>query len=218
MNKKKLFLVTYFILLYSFTYAQSKYSIEGSLGVISPINSSTGLLVSGQLNYSLTNAVQLFSNALYGSWDKYNVYYHYEYYTSEHPDTGPFKTFTADDHSLVSINLGSRFLLHENKIVNLLFDTQIGLSFFSFNKYRLNQVVNQETGQIDFVPDVNSPLKINETLLSFGVGPVFERKINSVFSLYLSAKLNTMINAGDTDFISKRGTYFIVSAGFTHMI
>jgi hypothetical protein len=218
MIKKELFLVAFVILLYSFASAQNKYSIEGSLGVISPINSSAGLLVSGQLNYSVSEAVQLFSNAFYGSWDKYNVYYHYEYYTSEHPDTGPFKTFAADNHSLISINLGSRFILHENKIVNLLFDTQIGLSFLSFNKYRLNQVVNQETSQIDFVPDVSSPLKINETLLSFGVGPVFERKINSLFSLYISAKLNSMLNAGDNDFISKRGIYFLVSAGFTHMI
>ncbi|MDP2364132.1 MAG: hypothetical protein Q8M94_10225, partial [Ignavibacteria bacterium] len=167
---------------------------------------------------SLTEAIQLFCNALYGSWDKYNVYYNYEYYTSENPDTGPFKTFSADDHSLVSINMGSRFKLHENKIINLLFDTQIGLSFLAFNKYKLNQLVNQENGHIDFVPDLGSPLKINETLLSFGAGPVFERKVNSSFSLYLSAKLNTMINAGDTDFISKRGTFFLVSAGFTHTI
>ena len=216
--KKELFLIAFVILFNTFTSAQSKYSLEGSLGIISPINSSAGLLASGQLNYSLNDALQLFCNASYGSWDKYNIFYNYEYYTSENPDTGPFKTFSADDHSLTSINLGSRFKLHENKIINLLIDTQIGLSFLSFNKYKLNQIENQETGQIDLVPDVSSPLKINETLLSFGVGPVFERKINSSFSLYLSAKLNTMINAGDTDFISKRGTYFLVAAGFTHAI
>lgn len=214
--------IKFFVVLFIFSglsiYPQYNYSVEANVGVISPINSSSGLLTSAQLNYSLNDDLQIFINASYGSWDKYNIYYNYEYYTSENPDTGPFKTFSADDHSLVSINLGSRFKLHESEIINLLFDTQIGLSFFSYNQYNLNKVVNPETGQIDFVPDLSSPMKVNETLLSFGIGPVFERRINSSFSLYLSAKINAMINAGDTDFISKRGTYFLVSVGFTHII
>ena len=212
------FFILILILSYCSLYSQNKYSIEANLGIISPINSSSGLLISGQLNYSLNDALQLFCNASYGSWDKYNVFYNYEYYTSENPDTGPFKTFSADDHSLASINLGSRLKLHESKIVNLLFDTQAGVSFLSFNQYKLNQVVNQETGQVDFMPDLSSLSTVNEALLSFGVGPVFEHKINSAFSLYLSTKINTMINAGDTEFISKRGTYFLVAAGFTHTI
>lgn len=199
-------------------YPQSNYSIEGNLGVISPINSSSGLLGTGQINYALNDRLQLFFNASYGSWDRYNVFYNHEYNTSRDIEKGPFKIFSADDHSLTSINIGSRFKLHESEIINLLLDAQIGLSFFSYNNYKLNQVVNPETGQIDFVPDLNSSLKVNETLLSFGVGPIFERRINSVFSLYLSAKLNTMINARDTEFISKRGTYFLVSAGFIHLI
>lgn len=218
----KMFRLSFFIILFflsiSIGHPQSKYSIEANLGIISPFNSSAGLSGSGQFNYSLNDMTQLFFNASYGAWDKYNVFYEYQNYSSENPNPGPIKTFSADDHSLASINLGSRFKLHENTIINLYFDAQIGLAFFSFNKYNLNEFTNPETGQIDLIPDLSSPIKVNETLLSFGVGPVFEREINTLLSLYLSVKLNTMLNAGDTNFISKRGTYFLVSAGFKHML
>lgn len=217
MNKSLFFLVIISIYC-SATYPQNKFSVEGSAGIISPINSSAGISGSAQLNYSLNDALKLFCNASYSVWNKYNVFYEYEFFTSKNPVHHPIKTFSADDHSLVSVNLGSRFLIHENKVINLLLDTQIGLSFFSFNEYVLNEFENPETGQIDLKPDINSPLSVNETLLSFGFGPIFERKINSAISLFLSMKLNTMLNAGNTQFISKRGTYFLVSAGFTHSI
>lgn len=214
--------IKFFIVLFIFSslsiYPQNNYSIEANVGIISPINSSSGLLTSGQLNYSLKDDLQLFFKVSYGSWDKYNIYYNYDNYTSENPNNGPIKTFSADDHSLLSVNLGSRFRLHENKIINLLFDAEMGLSFFAFNQYKLDKFLNPETGQIDLRPNLSSPIKINETLLSFGLGPVFERKINTLLSLYLSVKINTMLNAGDTNFISKRGTYFLVSIGFTHTL
>lgn len=214
----KLFSTIIFFLFTALYFPQSKYSIEGSLGIISPINSSAGLSTSLQLNYSLYDGLKLFFNASYSSWDRYNVFYNREYNSSVDSNPGPFKTFSSDDHSLVAINFGSRFKLHESKIINLFLDTQLGLSFFTYNNYILDQILNPETGQIDFVPNLNTRKKVNQTLFSVGVGPVFERKINSAFSLYLSAKINTMINAGETNFISKRGTYFLVSAGFTHVI
>jgi len=207
-----------FVLSITLIYPQNKYSVEANLGILSPFNSSSGLSGSGQLNYSLTDETQLFFNVLYGAWDRYNVFYEYQNYTSENPNPGPIKTFSADGHSLTSINMGSRFKLHENKIINLLFDAQLGLSFFSYNKYNLDEFTNPETGQIDLRPDLSSPMRLNETLLSIGIGPIFERKINTLLSLYLSVKLNTMINAGNIEFISKRGTYFLVSAGFTHTL
>jgi len=211
------FLAIAFVFSATLIYPQSKYTVEGSIGIISPFNSSSGLTGSVQINHSLNKNLKLFFNGLYGQWDKYNIYYVPEFYSSEFQHNGPYKTYSADNHSLLSVNLGTRFFLHENKIINLLFDAQIGLSLFSYNEYDLNKI-EYPTGQIILVPDLNSAVEVNETLFAFGFGPVFERKINSSLSLYLSAKINTMLNAGDTELLSKRGTYFLVSAGFTHTI
>lgn len=211
------FFILLLILTYLNSYSQSKYSIEASLGIISPINSSPGLTGTAQINHFLNEDLQLFLNGLYGQWDKYNIYYMPEFYSSEFQNNGPYKTYSEDDHTLFSINLGTRFFLHENKIINLYFDAQIGISLLSYNEYDLYEI-EYPTGQIILVPDLSSAVEINETLFAFGFGPLFERKINSSFSLYLSARINTMLNAGDTELFSKRGTYFLVSAGFTHII
>lgn len=207
-----------FILLTALNFPQNKYSIEGSAGIISPINSSPGLSFSGQANYSISNSIQLFLNISFSNWDKYNLYYSKGYYTSDDNNFGPEKTFNTDDHSLISFYTGSRFKLHENKVINLFLDTQIGASYFSYNNYKLIKIIDPETGSVYISPEYATATKKNKTLLTFGVGPLFERKINSVFSLFLSAKINTMINAGGNNFISERGTYFLVSAGFTHTI
>ncbi|HEX9252057.1 MAG TPA: hypothetical protein VF870_07430 [Ignavibacteriaceae bacterium] len=211
------YLVIVFVFSAALVYPQSKYKVEGSLGIISPFNSSSGLTGSLQINHSLNENLQLFLNGMYGQWDKYNIYYIPEFSSSEYQYNGPYKTYSADNHSLFSVNLGARFFLHENKIINLLFDAQIGLSMLSYNEYDLNEF-EYPTGQIVLVPDLNSAVEVNETLFALGFGPVFERKINPSLSLYLSAKINTMLNAGDTELLSKRGTYFLVSAGFTHAI
>lgn len=210
--------VIFILFITSINQAQSKYSFEGNLGIVSPINSSSGLSGTGQINYSLNDFIKLYSGLSYSQWDKYNVFYYYEYYTSANNGSDLIKTFSSANHTLVSINLGTRFKLYENKLLNLLFDSQIGLSFFSYTNYDLVQVKNPETGQIDLVPYLSSSQKVNETLFSFGIGPVFEHNINSSLSLYLSAKINTMINAGDSGFINKKGTYFVMAAGFTHAI
>lgn len=211
------YLVIAFIYSATLIYPQSKYTVEGSIGIISPFNSSSGLTGTIQLNRSLNENLQLFLNGMYGQWDKYNIYYVPEFSSSEYQYNSPYKTYSADNHSLFSVNLGTRFFLHENKIINLFFDAQIGLSLLSYNEYDLYEF-EYPTGQIILVPDLSSAVEVNETLFAVGFGPVFERKINSSFSLYLSAKLNTMLNTGDTELFSKRGTYFLVSAGFTHTI
>lgn len=211
------YLLIAFVFSTTLHYSQNKYTVEGSIGIISPFNSSSGLTGSIQVNRSLNENLQLFLNSGYGQWDKYNIYYMPEFYSPEFQHNGPYKTYSADDHTLFTINLGTRFFLHENKIINLFFDAQIGISLLSYNQYDLYEI-EYPTGQIVLVPDLSSVVEVDETLFAFGFGPLFERKINSSFSLYISAKLNTMLNAGDTELISKRGTYFLVSAGFTHTI
>jgi len=213
--------IKYFLIVFVFSttllFSQNKYTVEGSIGIISPFNSSSGLTGSIQVNRSLNENLQLFLNAIYGQWDKYNIYYMPEFYSPEFQHNGPYKTYSEDDHTLFTINLGTRFFLHENKIINLFFDAQIGISLLSYNQYDLYEI-EYPTGEVVLDPDLSSAVEINETLFTFGFGPLFERKINSSFSLYLSAKINTMLNAGDTELLSKRGTYFLVAAGFTHTI
>ena len=207
-----------FMLLATVNFPQSKYSIEGSAGIISPMNSSPGLSFSGQANYSVSSSIQLFLNVSLSNWDKYNFYYSRVYHSSDDRNFGPEKTFIADDHSLISFYAGSRFKLHENKVINLYFDIQFGLSSFSYNNYNLVKIVDPETGRVFIYPENANSKRNNETLLTLGAGPIFERKINSKLSLFISAKISTMINAGNYDFISQRGTYSLVSAGFTHVI
>ena len=61
------YLLIAFVFSTTLHYSQNKYTVEGSIGIISPFNSSSGLTGSIQVNRSLNENLQLFLNGGYGN-------------------------------------------------------------------------------------------------------------------------------------------------------
>ena len=113
--KKSLFasFVIISIIISSSIYAQDSNSIQFNGGIVMPMSSSKGFNTSIQFNYNYSQNVQFYIYSGYSSWDKYNVNFTEDWSTIQKQTL--FKSYTADNHILIPVYIGSRINFHTNK-------------------------------------------------------------------------------------------------------
>jgi hypothetical protein len=203
------------LIIISFFYAnifpQDKNSIQINGGIIYPMSSSKGLSASLQYNYSLTTSISLYFNSGYASWDKH--YVTYKEALSPVQQKQHFKTYSSDDHKLISINLGGRINLHTNKLFTSFVDLEAGYSFLSYNSYNHWKSVNPETGEVLGYSPNPFPAEIKENIFGIGAGAGLSHPMTKNVNLIFIYKLNSNLTS-DYSGIFGSFIYSMFSAGF----
>ena len=187
--KKSLFasFVIISIIISSSIYAQDSNSIQFNGGIVMPMSSSKGFNTSIQFNYNYSQNVQFYIYSGYSSWDKYNVNFTEDWSTIQKQTL--FKSYTADNHILIPVYIGSRINFHTNKFFTSFATFEIGYSHLSYNSYGIKKEIGIETGEvIAYIPDQNSKKEVNENLFGVGAGvglshPITEN-INIILFIY----------------------------------
>ncbi|MGB8316901.1 MAG: hypothetical protein WCE54_02165 [Ignavibacteriaceae bacterium] len=195
--------------------AQNNHSIQINGGVISPMSSSKGLSIYLQYNYYLNKQIILYTYTGYSAWDKYKI---------KLPDNRPFysgivpkyfNSYSADDHILIPIYLGSRINFYSNNLFTPFINFEIGYSYLSYNSYDQQEEINPETGEtVGYYPDNTTKKANRENLFGVGIGAGLSHQISENIDLLLSFKLNSYVNENYNGLFSTQGTYTAFIAGF----
>jgi hypothetical protein len=211
------FIIFILINIPNFIIAQESNSIQINGGIIMPMSSSKGLSGSVQFNFPLTKSIELYAYGGYAVWDRYNVTFQEELSTVQKQQF--FKTYLADDHTLVPLYIGSKINISTNKIFSFYTNFEIGYSRLNYNSYGIIRSVNPETGEVlGYYPDVTTIMKHSEDLFGLGIGAGLSHPITRNFNLILAFKLNTYLNDNYSGFFSSRGTYTMYNLGFSFII
>ena len=196
---------------------QDSLSIQVSGGIIMPMSSSKGLTATAQLNYSVSQNIQLYIYSGYAAWDQFNVNFT-EGHSPVQKETR-FRTYIADKHIFIPVYVGSRFHLHTNKHFTSFLCAELGYSYLNYNSYDYYKSVNPETGEVTgYFADRRTKQEITDHLFGFGVGAGVYQKMTENLHIVLSFRLNTNFGSRYEGFFNTKGTYTLFLAGFNFVI
>jgi opacity protein-like surface antigen len=217
--KKSFFSLIIFIsiILCSTLSAQDSYSIQINGGLISPWSSSDGFLGTAQFNYPVSSKISLYIYSGYSTWDKYIVYYQ-ESLPLVHKQI-IFRIYSADDHTLIPIYIGSKINFHTNSLFTAFLNFELGYSFISYNSYDIQKSVNAVTGAVlSYYTDQSSKKRINESVFGLGIGGGLSHPISERLNLILSYKFNSYANSDYPGLFSTKGMYSAFLVGLNYNI
>jgi hypothetical protein len=208
-----------FVLLFvtNLVLAQEQYSIQINGGLIAPMSSSKGFTGLAQLNYTITPNISLYIYSGYSGWDQHKVVYHEDYSTIQKEQY--FDSYSADEHTLIPVYVGSKIHLLTNKLFTSFINVELGYSHLSYNSYDNWKSVEPATGKVlGYFVDRSSKKEIKEDLFGVGVGLGFSHPITEKMNLILSLKLNSYVSKNYYGLFSTGGTYTNYLLGFEYTI
>jgi opacity protein-like surface antigen len=217
--KKSLFslIICISIIFCSTLSAQDSYSIQINGGLVSPMSSSNGLIGTAQFNYPVSSKISLYIYSGYSSWNKYTDYYREDF--SQIQKQTLFNAYSADDHTLIPVYIGSKINFHTNSFFTAFLNLELGYSFISYNSYDIQKSVNIETGQVlNYYTDLSSKKRINESVFGVGIGGGISHPITERLNLILSYKFNSYANSDYPGLFSTKGIYSAFLVGFNYNI
>ncbi|VAX29037.1 hypothetical protein MNBD_IGNAVI01-3040 [hydrothermal vent metagenome] len=205
------------LILFNVISAQESNSIQINGGLIFPKSSSKGLTGLVQFNYPLNEQIYLYAYSGYSSWDKYYVVFREDY--SEIQKKQLFKTYSADDHTLIPVYIGSTINLNTNDFFTFYVTVEAGYAYLHYNSYDNWKSVDPETGEVlGYFVDGASRKEITENLFGIGVGAGISHPMGDNLNLIFSFKLNSYLNSSYYGFLSTQGTYTMFLAGISFNI
>ncbi len=197
--------------------SQESHSFQVNGGIISPVNSSKGLVGLIQFNYSLNPQFIFYLYSGYSTWDQYVV--NFKENGTAIQKRFDFSSYSSDDHKLIPVYFGSRINVHTDKLFTLYLNFELGYSYLTYQSYKNLKSVNPETGEIlGYYVDQSTRKEMRENLFGVGIGAGLSHPITSNSSAIISAKLNSFLNSNNYGLLSARGTYLMVLAGFNFSI
>lgn len=199
-------------------FAQEKYSIQFTGGIISPVSSSRGIIGLVQFTYPVSEKIDLYLNSGYSKWDQFKVNFHED--LSQNQSKDRFQTYIADNHSMIPISIGVKFLRHSNEFFKTYLSFEMGYSYLKYNSYSaVLKEIDSETGEVlNYFPDQSTKKLSSENLWGLGLAVTFLRPLTENFNLLLNVKLNTNTGSKINGFLSSKGTFASFSAGVDFVI
>lgn len=202
------------LVMFGATQAQEKFSLQINSGIISPLAASVGFSSSIQLNYSLSDNIFLYLSTGYSRWGNFNETFMIEH--SEIQTVTNFRCCIEDNHTLISVYLGTRINIHKGKLFNSFVNVEAGYSYFKYNRYNGAQKIDETTGAVlYYYKDESTKKESNENVFGLGIGGGIFRSITDNINIMLAYKLNSHINSTYYGFFNNRGTYSTVTFGVT---
>lgn len=197
--------------------SQKSNSFQVTGGMITPINSSKGLVGLIQYNCSLNEKYVIYLYSGYSVWDKYRINIRVD--GSQTQKSLEIQSYSSSDHKLIPLYIGTRINLHTNKLFTSYLNFEVGYSHLTYKSYTNTKLLDPTTGEIVGYSVSQSPQKEEqEKLFGVGVGIGLSRQITNNSSLLLVTKLNSFLNPDKYGLLSAKGTYFMVLAGFNFYI
>lgn len=196
--------------------AQESNSLQVSGGIISPMSSSHGLSGTLQFNYSINPDINFYVYSGYASWDNHYLKYHEDYSPIQHQQY--FKIAAESNHTMIPVYFGARWKFHTIKLFSSFIEIEAGYTNLDFVEYKIDKIVNPETGEVVYQRDGTIQYDKNEDLLGIGIGAGLSHPITNNFNLIFEFKLNSHINSDYYGLFSTRGTYTRFIGGFSFNI
>ena len=191
-------------------YAQDKFSVQLSGGIITPINSSKGLTGLLQVNYSISENSTLYAYFSTSSWYHNNILINKD-------NMHPIEAYDEDRHILNSFNAGDRIIFNRNKFFDAFADVELGYIHLNYRKLSLSRYVNSD-GTIEYLNDYASSAIAHESVLGTGIGVGLQHHMIDRFDLLLNLKLNTFMNDVINGNFTFDRTYLTYMFGFVYKI
>lgn len=179
-----------------------------------PMNSSKGLFTTVQYNYQFNSTFQFYLSGGYVSWDQYKISLRTDF---PYPQQQVYSSYTADDHVMIPINIGTRINLHTNSWFTSFLNFEAGYYHLSYNKFT-NYIARDPQGLIIGFYANMPGTKVVENLLGFGIGAGISHPINKNLAMVFAYKLNSFANMNGHAILTTRTTYSTVTAGFDYNI
>lgn len=217
MYKPLFFAVSLTLILFSTSsLAQESPSFRINGGMIYPKGSSTGLTGLIQFNYPLSEKISLYVFTGSSIWDKQKSIYRKDFATNDNEMI--LHSYSADDHSLIPLYVGSSFNMHTNSFFTAFLNIELGYSYLSFNSYDYTIFKDPESGEVlEFYANQSTRKKVTQNLFGLGLGAGLSHPMSENVDLTLSFKFNNVLNANDLLF-SYEGTYTLLLTGFNFKI
>lgn len=197
--------------------SQKSNSFQVTGGMITPINSSKGLVGLIQYNYSLNEKYVIYIYSGYSVWDKYRINIRVD--GSQTQKSLEVQSYSSSDHKLIPLYLGTKINIHTNKLFTSYLNFEAGYSLLTYKSYTNTKLLDPTTGEIVGYSVSQSPQKEEqEELFGIGVGIGLSRQITNNSSLLLATNLNSFLNPDKYGLLSAKGTYLMVLAGFNFYI
>ncbi len=205
-----------FILFSTFAFAQESPSFRINGGMIYPKGSSTGLSGLIQFNYPLNEKISFYLYTGSSVWDKKKSMYMKDFATNDNEMI--LHSYSADDHSLVPVYIGSSFNMHTNNFCTAFLNVELGYSYLSFNSYNYELYKHPETGEVlGFYADQKTRKNVTQNLVGLGLGAGISHPMTDDVDLTITFKLNNVLNANNWLF-NYEGTYTMLLAGLNFNI
>lgn len=198
------FILTLFI--FSNVSAQEKLTLQLSCGIISPFDASNGLAGIVQLNYNISENLEIYFNTGYIKWYENHVLYSNDYRVET-------TVYDEDNHRMIPFEIGTRYMFNEHKLFETFFDAQIGMCYLVYDHYKIQSMVNSD-GITEVYVDGMDQADVEQYLLSLGVGLGVMRKISDNIKLIIGTKIKTIVNSDYNDFDFREHMYFLFYFGF----
>lgn len=197
--------VLFFLLLSLLVFPQQKISTQLQGALISPFEARKGVGGTVTLNYHINEKFDIYgySGLLY--WNDNNLRYN---------GRGNYFESVSDekDHYLVPVLLGARYNGKNETSWFPFVETEAGLSFLSYEKGTIYEIINPETGDVERLQLRNINEK-EEVFISVGVGAGLHHQINDWFGMELGMNVNSNFNE-DNPFFKGSLTYIAIYWGF----
>ncbi len=209
---KKIIASVIFLFIVSSSPAQNNYSVEFNYGLISPMTRTNGLQGIGKLNYQFGKNIKLYIALGYGVWGAETVHYKT---ASDHYRNLLF----SDSHKLIPLYFGANYLLKESKFLSLYVNSEIGVSYLSFDQHNYNVFFNAETKEKEYrIPAANPISDASDYLIGVGIGLTGGHKVSKNTELLLAIKINTNYSTKTKGMFQTSDTYTSLTMGFNYFL
>lgn len=190
-------------------FAQDNTSVQINGGFVSKRMSSPGLNSTVQINYKISESVELYSYLGYASWDQYKIVIQ--------EGLNYYRCAVEDDHTMIPSFVGARTYFGQTSWFTSFIEAEAGYLYLSYNSYKPFRTTIS-SNQIAFYPDYGTKKYNKENLFGIGLGVGIIHPMSGNINLVFSYKLNTFINGGYNGLFSKRGTYSLINVGLNYII
>ncbi len=199
--------------------SQDRISLQINGGILYPQHASNGLILKAQMNYKISKSFSFYLYSGINQWDKFIIKLRgqAEYNGSNY--TRIFDSYSSDNHFMIPVYLGSKFIFNTNKLFSSYLNLELGYSYLTYNSYDQLILENIETGFIkNYIPDLNSIKKIRDSLIGLGAGAGISHPLSNRIDLLFAFQLNSFINKRYEGFFSNEGTYTAFTLGINYNI
>lgn len=185
-NRTGISLILIFVLS-SYIFPQESNSIQFYGGMVSPVNSQTGVSGIFQYNHQFGDKLSYYTYTGIFWWDRNNVHY----LSSSANDAYWKKTYSEEDHFIIPVYAGIKYFFHNSSSFNPYFMAELGTGYFTYNSFNLLLNASADPEGTIIASQSNKTRK-NDFFFGAGFGIGILHNLDSSFQFSMEIKITTI--------------------------